>query len=173
MGALGFFAILRVFCIGVALLPVGQYALWLFCHFARLLHWGRAIARWAIRALAFLPFCASSALASPRGRRERTLVRPLALGLAALNTHQTDKKAFVTRYVALLHTRFGRAMSLCSIRALGAAMCSLALRAYAARGPSPYPPPHWGGGIKSLRYSRIGAIGRRYGALRIDGLAVS
>ena len=64
-------------------------------------------------------------------------------------------------------------MSLCSIRALGAAMCSLALRAYAARGPSPYPPPHWGGEIKSLRYSRIGAIGRRYGALRIDGLAVS
>ena len=173
MGALGFFAILRVFCIGVALLPVGQYALWLFCHFARLLHWGRAFARWAIRALAFLPFCASSALASPRGRRERTLVRPLALGLAALNTHQTDKKAFVTRYVALLHTRFGRAMSLCSIRALGAAMCSLALCAYAARGPSPYPPPHWGGGIKSYRYSRIGAIGRRYGALRIDGLAVS
>ena len=52
------------------------------------------------------------------GRRERTPVRPLALGLAALNTHQTDKKAFVTRYVALLHTRFGRAMSLCSIRAL-------------------------------------------------------
>ena len=52
------------------------------------------------------------------GRRERTSVRPLALGLAALNTHQTDKKAFVTRYVALLHTRFGRAMSLCSIRAL-------------------------------------------------------
>ena len=107
------------------------------------------------------------------GRRERTSVRPLALGLAALNTHQTDKKAFVTRYVALLHTRFGRAMSLCSIRALGAAMCSLALCAYAARGPSPYPPPHWGGGIKSLRYSRIWAIGRRYGALRIDGLAVS
>ena len=106
MGALGFFAVLRVFCIGVALLPVGQYALWLFCHFARLLHWGRAFARWAIRAL-------------------------------------------------------------------GAAMCSLALRAYAARGPSPYPPPHWGGGIKSLRYSRIWAIGRRYGALRIDGLAVS
>ena len=173
MGALGFFAILRVFCIGVALLPVGQYALWLFCHFARLLHWDRAFARWAIRALAFLPFCASSALASPRGRRERTLVRPLALGLAALNTHQTDKKAFVTRYVALLHTRFGRAMSLCSIRALGAAMCSLALCAYAARGPSPYPPPHWGGGIKSLRYSRIGAIGRRYGALRTGGLAMS
>ena len=27
MGTLGFFAILRVFCIGVALLPVGQYAL--------------------------------------------------------------------------------------------------------------------------------------------------
>ena len=41
MGALGFFAILRVFCIGVALLPVGQYALWLFCHFARLLRWRR------------------------------------------------------------------------------------------------------------------------------------
>ena len=184
MGALGFFAILRVFCVGVALLPVGQYALWLFCHFARLLHWGRAFARWAIRALAFLPFCASSALASPRGRRERTLVRPLALGLAALNTHQTDKKAFVTlcrfapyalwsRFCPLGNTRFGRAMSLCSIRALGAAMCSLALCAYAARGPSPYPPPHWGGGIKSYRYSRIGAIGRRYGALRIDGLAVS
>ena len=132
MGALGFFAILRVFCIGVALLPVGQYALWLFCHFARLLHWDRAFARWAIRALAFLPFCASSALASPRGRRERTLVRPLALGLAALNTHQTDKKAFVTRYVALLHTRFGRAMSLCSIRAL-VALCRFAPYALLAR----------------------------------------
>ena len=132
MGAQGFFAILRVFCIGVALLPVGQYALWLFCHFARLLHWDRAFARWAIRALAFLPFCASSALASPRGRRERTLVRPLALGLAALNTHQTDKKAFVTRYVALLHTRFGRAMSLCSIRAL-VALCRFAPYALLAR----------------------------------------
>ena len=29
------------------------------------------------------------------GRRERTSVRPLALGLAALNTHQTDKKALL------------------------------------------------------------------------------
>ena len=66
------------------------------------------------------------------GRRERTSVRPLALGLAALNTHQTDKKAFVTRYVALLHTRFGRAMSLCSIRAL-VALCRFAPYALLAR----------------------------------------
>ncbi len=35
------------------------------------------------------------------GRRERTSVRPLALGLAALNTHQTDKKASITPYFAL------------------------------------------------------------------------
>ena len=35
------------------------------------------------------------------GRRERTSVRPLALGLAALNTHQTDKKALITPYQAL------------------------------------------------------------------------
>ena len=66
------------------------------------------------------------------GRRERTSVRTLALGLAALNTHQTDKKAFVTRYVALLHTRFGRAMSLCSIRAL-VALCRFAPYALLAR----------------------------------------
>ena len=152
MGAFGF-------C--YALLPVGQYALLSrYCPLGNtrfvsrcvaLLHtrFGRAVARWAIRALAFLPFCASSALASPSGRRERTLVRPLALGLAALNTHQTDKKAFVTRYVALLHTRFYRpiarwairalyrAIARWAIRALGAAMCSLSLRAYAARGPQP------------------------------------
>ncbi len=43
--------------------------------------------------LAFPPFCATSASASPRGRRERTLVRPLALGLASLNSPQTDENA--------------------------------------------------------------------------------
>ena len=73
-------------------------------------------------------------------------------------------------------------MSLCSIRALVALLpvgqyallARLCAHWRCAHTPRVAPPPtHWGGGIKSLRYSRIGAIGRRYGALRIDGLAVS
>ena len=38
------------------------------------------------------------------GRRERTSVRPLALGLAALNTHQTDKKALLCPISLALNT---------------------------------------------------------------------
>ena len=68
----------------------------------------------SIRALAFPPFCATSASASPRGRRERTLVRPLVLGLASLNSHQTDENASLEG--ALFRYR--------SIRALAPAMCS-------------------------------------------------
>ena len=69
--------------------------------------------------------------------------------------------ALWSRYVALLHTRSWRGYVLTGVVRIRRAW------------PLPLPPPHWGGGIKSLRYSRIGAIGRRYGALRIDGLAVS
>ena len=46
----------------------------------------------------FLPVCTSTASASPRVRRERTLVRPLALGLASLYLHQTDKKSVLSHY---------------------------------------------------------------------------
>ena len=67
-----------------------------------------------IRAFAFSPFCATSASASPRGRRERTLVRPLVLGLASLNSHQIDENASLEG--ALFRYR--------SIRALAPAMCS-------------------------------------------------
>ena len=49
---------------------------------------------------AFSPFCATSASASPRGRRERTVVRPLALGLASLNSHQTDENASLGRPIS-------------------------------------------------------------------------
>ena len=38
------------------------------------------------------------------GRRERTSVRPLALGLAALNTRQTDKKALLYPISLALNT---------------------------------------------------------------------
>ena len=69
----------------------------------------------AIRARLFWPFCASTASASPRGRRERTSVRSLALGLASLYLHQTGKKAIESPYFALQG----------SIRALATAMCSL------------------------------------------------
>ncbi len=69
---------------------------------------------------AFSPFCAPSASASPRGRRERTVVRPLALGLASLNSHQTDENASL-----------GRPISLCSIRALGSAYFAIAQYGYA------------------------------------------
>ena len=55
----------------------------------------------AIRARLFWPFCASTASASPRGRRERTSVRSLALGLASLYLHQTGKKAIESPYFAL------------------------------------------------------------------------
>ena len=50
---------------------------------------------------AFLPVCASTASALPLGRRERTLVRPLAFGLASLYLHQTDKKSLLSPYFAI------------------------------------------------------------------------
>ena len=84
----------------------------------------------------FPPLCASTASASPRGRRERTAVRPLALGLASLYLHQTGKKAIESPYFAI--AQYGLFIALFryrSIRALGAAMCSCPaghLRAYTA-----------------------------------------
>ena len=88
--------------------------------------WGRPISLRSIRAFAFSPFCATSASASPRGRRERTVVRPLALGLASLNSHQTDENASLEG--ALFRYRSIRAFDALfryrSIRALAPAMCS-------------------------------------------------
>ncbi len=68
----------------------------------------------------FLPVCAPTASASPRGRRERTLVRPLALGLASLYLHQTDKKAFVA-LSPFGDTGFGGGYVLVSLRAYASA----------------------------------------------------
>ena len=62
--------------------------------------------------LSFLPVCAPTASASPRGRRERTLVRPLALGLASLYLHQTDKKHSYRPISLSLNTGFCRPISL-------------------------------------------------------------
>ena len=68
----------------------------------------------------FLPVCAPTASASPRGHRERTLVRPLALGLASLYLHQTDKKKLLSPY------------RLSAIRAFGCGYVLVSLRAYAS-----------------------------------------
>ena len=62
--------------------------------------------------LSFLPVCAPTASASPRGRRERTLVRPLALGLASLYLHQTDKKHSYRPISLSLNTGLWRPISL-------------------------------------------------------------
>ena len=62
--------------------------------------------------LSFLPVCAPTASASPRGHRERTLVRPLALGLASLYLHQTDKKHSYRPISLSLNTGFCRPISL-------------------------------------------------------------
>ena len=90
---------------------------------------------------AFSPFCATSASASPRGRRERTSVRPLALGLASLNSHQTDENASLEgalfRLLGSIRA-FGALFRYRSIRAFCRAMCSRALRAYARLGA-----PYW------------------------------
>ena len=102
-------------------------------HFFRFLRDAPYFAHWAqYGLLAFPPFCATSASASPRGRRERTLVRPLALGLASLNSHQTDENASLGGALLALPIRAFEALFRSrSIRAFGRAMCSRALRAYA------------------------------------------
>ena len=79
----------------VALLPAAIRALGRPISLRSIRALGRPISLRSIRARLFWPFCASTASASPRGRRERTAVRPLALGLASLYLHQTGKKAII------------------------------------------------------------------------------
>ena len=78
----------------------------------------------SIRALAFPPFCATSASASPRGRRERTLVRPLVLGLASLNSHQTDENASLgSPYFAI--AQYGLLLRLFRYRSIRLRTCAI------------------------------------------------
>ena len=89
----------------------------------------------SMRALAFPPFCATSASASPRGRRERTVVRPLALGLASLNSHQTDENASlegalsakpIRAFIALFRLRSIRALATpISLRSIRLRSCAI------------------------------------------------
>ena len=68
------------------------------------------------------------------GRRERTSVRPLALGLASLYLHQTDKKSLLSPYFAFAqYGLLSRLFRIRSIRRLGSGyVLGLApLRAYA------------------------------------------
>ena len=93
---------------------IAQYGLWLrYCPIrGNTLRLSPYFALWAQYGLSFLPVCAPTASASPRGRRERTLVRPLALGLASLYLHQTDKKRSYRPFSLSLNTGFWRPISL-------------------------------------------------------------
>ena len=105
-------------------------------HFFRFLRDAPYFAHWAqYGLLAFPPFCATSASASPRGRRERTLVRPLALGLASLNSHQTDENASlegalsakpIRAFIALFRLRSIRALATpISLRSIRLRSCAI------------------------------------------------